>query len=197
MELIKNHNRNLKNYKKSEKGMAIIESIPVLFMIVVVFNFSLGFFGAIHSGILNSIGSYNYTLETFRFRSNLTYFRPGGGIVNYARVKNRVHGTIQDGGDDDSENTFTNKKWPVTVRGITFNYKAGDPKRDLSSIHERYAPSTGIESDHAFSVTADISKIWGITSKSTPSASDTAQTPRIWIKTVYGICLTADCIPKN
>ena len=197
MKIDSKKNHTLKNYKKSEKGMAIIESIPVLFMIVVVFNFSLGFFGAIHSGILNSIGSYNYTLETFRFRSNLTYFRPGNGDVNYAKVNNRVHGTIQDGGEDDGENTFTNKKWPVTVRGITFNYKAGDPKRDLSSIHERFAPTTGTESDHSFSSTADGTKIWGIKSTTTPTSGDTAQTPRIWIKTVYGICLNAECKKTN
>ncbi|MBC7466412.1 MAG: hypothetical protein H7256_10505, partial [Bdellovibrio sp.] len=96
MKTINSEKLHLKKYKESEKGMAIIESIPVLIMIVVVFNFSLGFFGSIHSGILNSIGSYNYSLETFRFRSNLTYFRPGSGVVHYANSKNRVHGTIQD-----------------------------------------------------------------------------------------------------
>jgi hypothetical protein len=58
-----------RQFKKSEKGMAIMETIPVLFLLVLVFNFSLGFFGAIHSGILNSIASYNYTLETFRFQA--------------------------------------------------------------------------------------------------------------------------------
>ena len=180
--------------KSSEKGMAIIESIPVLFMLVVVFNFSLGFFGAIHSGILNSIASYNYTLETFRFRSNLVYFRPGGGTVNYATSKNRVHGTVQDGSEDSVENrSASDKNWPATLRAITFNYKSGDTKRDLSSIQDGRAKTAGSESDHTFSSTADSSRIWGIKSTTVPTASDTAQTPRIWIKTVYGICLNADC----
>ena len=193
MKTINSEKLHLKKYKKSEKGMAIIESIPVLIMIVVVFNFSLGFFGSIHSGILNSIGSYNYSLETFRFRSNLTYFRPGSGVVHYANSKNRVHGTIQDGGEDDGDNTFNGKKWPVTIRGITFNYKQSDNKRNLSSIHEEKGFTTGSESDHSYSANPDNSKIWFMKSKTVPTAGDSVQTPRIWIKTVYGICLNADC----
>lgn len=179
--------------KKSEKGMAIIESIPVLFMIVVLFNFSLGFFGAVHSGILNSIASYNYTLETFRFRSNLVYFRPGGDTVNYAKSNNRVHGTVQDGSEDSGDNKVDNKRWPATMRGITFNYKNEDNSRNLSSIQDGRGKVGGAESDHSFTSNPDNSKIWFMKSKAVPTASDTVQTPRIWIKTVYGICLNADC----
>lgn len=177
-----------KSYKKSERGSAIVETIPVLFMLVLVFNFSLGFFGAVHSGILNSIASYNYTLETFRFKSNLMYFRPGGGTTNYSTSLSRVHGTIQDGSEDAGAAADENGKWPATLRGITFNYKSNTPGRDLAS--------QGPDSDRIYAKNPTGSNIWAAVSKSVPDGSNTIQTPRIWVKTVYGICLNADCEKK-
>ena len=175
-----------RRFKKTEKGMAFVESIPVLFMIVVIFNFSMGFFGAIHSGILNSIASYNYAMETYRFRSNLIYFRPGGGMTNYAKTMNRVHGVTTDG----LENDDLNKKfWPATVRSIAFN-----PATTTLGDGDN---SAGV---HVYSSSApnNSSNVWGVKSDYRPdSNSTTAQTPEIWIKTVYGICLNADCKTNN
>lgn len=165
---------------KNNKGMALIEALPVLFMVVLIFNFSLGFFGAIHSGILNSIGSYNYTMETFRFRSNLVYFRPGGGTANYAKSMNRVHGVTGDGyGARDS----VKGKWPVTVRSIAM------------SGADKLKGST--EAD-GHSLAAKQTSVWRAVSSYTANSEDEApQTPEIWIKTVYGICLNAECIKVN
>lgn len=165
-------NAKKRQFKKTEKGMALVESIPVLFTIVIIFNFSLGFFGAIHSGILNSIASYNYTLETFRFRSNLIYFRPGATADNnYSKAASRVHGTIQDG------NTAVEDRdvWPATIRSVAFT----------GNIQ-------GAESSHKF---ADKTSggIWSAVADFIPQSSSTPSTPEIWIKTVYGICLNAEC----
>ena len=168
--------------RKMQKGMAIIEAIPVLFMLVVVFNFSLGFFGAIHSGILNSIGSYNYAIETFRYRSNLMYFRPGVENTNYKLSANRIHGVTKDG----SEQSAAEEKgvWPVTVRDIAFNYKKDDASRNLANSSE---------SDRKYGSRTAADNIWFANSQYTPENGNTIQTPRIWIKTVYGMCITADC----
>ena len=173
------------NSRKNEKGMAFIEAIPVLFIVVIVFNFSLGFFGAIHSGILNSIASYNYTLETFRFRSNLMYFRPGGGMTHYALSMNRVHGVTADGVRNDD----TSKKlWPATVRQIAF-----------ANISNPSKMSLGIDPDaasHAFKDKGNNKNVWFIKSDYSPDGPDeSAVSPEIWIKTIYGICLNAECKP--
>ncbi len=175
---------NKKNFKKSEKGMAIIEAIPVLFLLVVVFNFSLGFFGAVHSGILNSIASYNYTLETFRFKSNLMYFRPGSPATHYLKASNRVHGTIQEGSTAQTGREDKGK-WPATTRGITLNYAKDDAKRGLANVAS--------ESDRNFGGRNDSTNIWAAKSDYAPDEGNSIQTPRIWVKTVYGICLTTDC----
>jgi hypothetical protein len=183
-----------RKHKKSERGMAFLEAIPVLFMLALVFNFSMGFFGAVHSGILNSIASYNYTLETFRFKSNLVYFRPGGGTTNYSKAMNRVHGTTQDGSEAPTGKEDKNK-WPATQRGLTFNYDRSDNTRNLSSVQDG-SNKTAVNDnvgDHEFISKNSSTSIWKVDSNYTPDSSDTIQTPRIWIKTVYGICLNADC----
>lgn len=167
-----------RTFKKTERGMALVESIPVLFLIVILFNFSLGFFGAIHSGILNSIASYNYTLETFRFRSNLMYFRPGAEYtVNYEKAKNRVHGTIQDGNNPKEQGVI----WPATFRRVSF---AINSKIVVDNEKHRYADK-------------DNDGIWQADSTYVPQSGDTPTTGEIWIKTVYGICLNADCCPAG
>lgn len=160
--------------------MALIEALPVLFMVILVFNFSLGFFGAIHSGILNSIGSYNYTLETFRFRSNLMYFRPGAGPSHYAKSMNRVHGVI---GDGYSKKDTQKGKWPATVRAITMS---GSDKLKGS-----------IDADGHSKANSQAS-VWRAIASYTASSEDEAPiTPEIWVKTVYGICLNAECKKVN
>lgn len=175
--------------KESEKGMALVEAIPILFLLVVVFNFSLGFFGAIHSGILSSIGSYNYALETFRFKSNLVYFRPGVDKANYSASKNRVHGTTKEGSEFSAVSPEEKSNWPAAIRAITFNFVKGDANKGLTALNQvcdengcrNYAPD-------------ETSNIWHAGSTYVPqSGQDPIQTPRIWIKTVYGICITADC----
>ncbi len=181
--------RKNRKFKKSEKGMAIIESIPVLFLLVVVFNFSLGFFGAVHSGILNSIASYNYTLETFRFKSNLVYFRPGAAGTNYLKSQNRVHGTVQEGSVAQAGGKEDKGKWPATMRGITLNYEKGNARRGLANVNT----AGGTESDRNFGGKESSTNIWFADSKYKPVEGTSIQTPRIWIKTVYGICLTTDC----
>jgi hypothetical protein len=167
--MIKLNFRKKCEYKNTEKGMALVESIPVLFTIVIVFNFSLGFFGSIHSGILNSIGAYNYSLETFRFRSNLMYFRPGADSKqHYLKSKNRVHGVIQDG----NVTTESKGRWPVTVRKLAFNAEVP------------------VSQDPNHSWAAKASGIWSV---DTLKARSDVETPEIWIKTVYGICINAEC----
>lgn len=172
-----NMKNNKRTFKKTERGMALVESIPVLFTIVVIFNFSLGFFGAIHSGILNSIASYNYTLETFRFRSNLMYFRPGAGAdIHYFKAMARVHGTIQDGNVPTEQRDI----WPVTVRPVTFTGKISEQEEG---------------SDHSMAA-KNSNGVWSVISTYVPTSKDVPFTPEIWVKTVYGICLNADCEKK-
>ena len=67
-QLIVTHQRN-------EKGMALLETLPLLVIFSMLISYTWGFFAAIHTGILLSIAARTYAFETFSNRSDLMYFR--------------------------------------------------------------------------------------------------------------------------
>lgn len=149
----------------NEKGMAVLEMIPILVVFVLFINFSLGFFGAIHSGILNSIASRNYAFETFRNRSNLVYFRNvPGDLIHYSKENYRFHGTTK-------ENEAANG-WNATARTI-----------DFFGFERRAADAVGTDGN------THNNKVRAIPE----GRNTTVGVNPIWIKTLYGICLNAKC----
>lgn len=169
---------------KYRKGMAVLEAIPVLTLMVIVLNFSIGFFGAVHSGILNSIGAYNYAFETFRYRSDLMYFRPGVDNKNYKRAMNRIHGVVKDG-TEESPNEAKGS-WPATVREVMVNYQKNSASRSIAEAENN-------DAERNYGGRGGNRNVWTVTSLFVPQEGSTIQTPRIWVKTVYGICINADC----
>ena len=161
----------LKNTRKSsirnEKGMAALEMIPIIVVVVLFLNFSLGFFGAVHTGILNSIAARNYTFETFRHRSNLTYFRNIIGSetdVEYSLLGMRVHGTV--------EGTSGSREWIASSRSI-----------DFFEFNPRAAEAGGGVAEHN-------NTSWDV---ETGKRFEKTGVNPIWVKTQYGICLNATC----
>ncbi len=88
----------------SEKGMATIETIPLLIIFVMFVAYAVGAFGIIHTGILHSIAARTYAFETFRHRANLVYFRDRvtgtGPKGEYYLGGTRVHGIQSETADD-------------------------------------------------------------------------------------------------
>lgn len=153
---------------QNEKGMAIFEMIPILVVIVLFVNFSLGFFGAIHTGILNSIASRNYAFETFRNRSNLVYFR-ADNTVHFDKLGARVHGTLT----EKAANSPTDE-WRASTRLI-----------DFMNFERRAADAVGTaKTQH--------SKLRELPNGRVSEGVHQGVNP-IWIKTMYGICLNASC----
>lgn len=79
---------------RNEKGMALIETLPILVIFLLLVSFSLGFFGIVHTGILNSIAARTYAFETFQHRADTKLFRDynaGGNADHYTNFGNRVH----------------------------------------------------------------------------------------------------------
>lgn len=78
--------------KSSESGMSLLETLPLIIVISSLIGFMLGFWGMVHKNILNSIAARNYAFETFRNRSNLTYFSDVSGLKDsYAQSNMRFH----------------------------------------------------------------------------------------------------------
>lgn len=151
----------------NNKGMAVLEMVPIIVIIMLMMNFALGFFGAIHTGILNSIASRNYAFETFRHRADLTYFRnvSGSNDKSYQTIGQRVHGTITEGN--------VGQYWIASTRTIdffTFTNRAAEVTGNSSSAHTKI---DALNEATRFDNTDGVNPIW--------------------IRTRYGICLTALC----
>lgn len=161
----------LKNSKSfninNEKGMAVFEMIPIIVVLVLFLNFSIGFFGAIHTGILHSIASRNYAFETFGNRADLTYFRNDpNGVGTFTSIGVRVHGTS-------SENS-SGQNWDASARKISFF------NMSRSAVEE-----TGSKTEHRNTASLEEGR------------NTRLGVNPIWVKTLYGICLNAKCGDTN
>lgn len=155
----------------NQKGMAVLEMIPILIVIVILLNFSYGFFGVIHTGILNSIAAKNYAFETFRNRSNLWYFRvkPDKDNHNYYGWNQRLHGIASDSRPSSSSAAI------ATERSISFMSGFGGP-------------------DNLGRTPASHESVFSIKDDGTRFNGKSGVNP-VWIRPAYGICLNAKCQP--
>lgn len=171
---------------KKQKGMASIEMVPILLLFAMLFNFTLGFFGVIHTGILNSISARNYAFETFRNRTNLTYLRDSDTRTateeidaRYTKVGYRFHGIISE--------TNNATDWIATQRPIRFtdtNVGLDEPLGDANDHRTlvRNIQSTGKVSDTFTGKTEEEGK---------------SGVNPVWLQTLYGICMNSRCGPSN
>ncbi|PWU13674.1 MAG: hypothetical protein C5B49_14435 [Bdellovibrio sp.] len=170
---------------QSQAGTASIEMVPLLLLFAMLFNFTLGFFGIIHSGILQNIAARNYAFETFRNRPNLAYLRDEINLERtldreiqsrYSLKNLRYHGIVAESGGE---------VWPVTKRPIRFTDVASpDPNQAPASDHKqlvRQVQSTGKVSETFTGKTAREDK-FGFNV--------------VWLQILYGICLKASCRPE-
>lgn len=161
-----------------QRGTSAIEIVPILAVFILLLNFGLGFFGVIHSGILNSIAARNYAFETFRNRTNLNYLRDldqteegaSTGYYNLAGI--RYHTVIQEGSGD--RNAFRATRRPIK---FTEREGASDP---LGTSAEHNSQVAQVQEGRK------VSDIFG---------SDRSGVDPVWIKSVYGICLNSKCVP--
>lgn len=154
--------------------MATLEVVPLLLVFVFLMAYTLGAFGIIHTGILNSISARTYAFETFRNRSNLWYFRDlkGSERRQYRDHGNRFHGIM-------AENNKANE-FRASERAIRMGMETppsasrGDP-----TIHNQKL----FESDQ-------------LAEGSTAAASARNQTVEVgpaWVMIQYGICINVGC----
>ncbi|MCB0348216.1 MAG: hypothetical protein KDD37_05240 [Bdellovibrionales bacterium] len=150
---------------KNNKGLASMESIALLVVFAIFIGYGIGFFGVIHTGILNSIASRAYAFETLDNRADVTYFRsnrlpPNDVRDHYANYGYRAHGVRTEFADPNGE-----ALWEVTERSISIG-----------------RPSAGRlgDSDHA-------------ELGNTIMGPERKTVNPVWLKTVYGICLNVTC----
>jgi hypothetical protein len=147
--------------------MAVLELIPMLVIFMLLVSFTLGFFGVIHTGVLNTISARNYTFETFRHRASLLYLRGNRPDEEYRAYffkesGVRYHATV-------SEKNSKQQQFEATERPIRFNLNNQDEGRNPATHSQkvqRVAESTRYIEE-------------GVNP--------------VWIQSQYGICVNAQC----
>ncbi len=170
----------------NEKGIATVEMVPLLVLFMMLLNFTIGFFGVIHSGVLNSIAARNYAFETFRNRTNLNYLRDIGdsGLnlnSNYTKFNYRFHGIISE-----RSGALT---WVATRRPLKFT----DHQKFLTVSDT----GQGSKQDHETLVrrVQGTGKVSEVFSGETPEDGQSGVNP-VWVQTLYGMCLNSKCAPN-
>lgn len=154
---------------KNERGMATIETIPLLFLFVFLLCYTFGTFGIIHTGIMHSISARAYAFETFRNRNNLTYFRENPGAYHhYGNVGARFHAITSESRPADS-NDFEPSERALRM-GMASSQVVG---RNPTNHNERIPGDS--------------------TSLGTGVRNTKLEASPVWIMVQYGICLDNRC----
>ncbi len=159
-----------RNKFSSERGTAMIETLPILVIFIMLFGYSIGLFGVVHTAILNSISSRTYAIETLSNRSDVTLFRDRRGVdglTHYAGYGTRFH-TI------DPEQAASALARQGTQYATT---------RPLDFSRRAPASTVGSVLDHNF----NIYQIVGRNRQGMVEASPA------WVMVGYGMCITAKC----
>lgn len=150
---------------KNKKGMAVIESVIILFIFLVLTRYTLGFFGITHTAILHTIASRTYTFEIFRHRTHLWFFRGNRAMpLSYHAYQNRIHGT----NNEIAATGMDTRQYPTERRVAMFI----DEPPQGRSVNEHSNSTSGVQ--------------FG-------SRNSNLSLDPVWIKSQYGICLTEQC----
>ena len=157
--------RSIKD-RKNEKGMSLIEILPILIVVTTLFSFLLGAWGIAHKHTLNSIAARTYAFDTLNHRANVTYFNDVRSEKNsYEQTESRYHGI------------GTNNPQEFSAPIVPIRYSSNrEPAR------------TG-------SVSLHIQRIWdGLVERNVEiQAEPLANINHVWVTVGYGICINANC----
>lgn len=149
----------------NEKGLAILETVPLIVIFVLLLSFGMGFFGVIHTAVLHSIAARAYSFETYRQRTNLYYFREDGSGLdrpfNFTRKGWRFQAVQH---ESDTRERFVSTTRPITI-GKGTAADAGDNGVDTHNL-QIYQMQ---QRNQRYSVNP------------------------VWVMVGYGICLNAAC----
>lgn len=147
----------------NEKGLAILETVPLIVIFVLLLSFGMGFFGIVHTAVLHSIAARAYSFETYRQRTNLYYFR-------------------EDGSGLDRPFNFTRKGW----RYQAVNHESDTRERFVSTTRP-VTIGKGAEAGDA-NVETHNQNIYQL-----PVRNQRYSVNPVWVMVGYGICLNANC----
>jgi hypothetical protein len=150
--------------------MATIETLPLLLVFVILASYTFGAFGIVHTGILNSIAARTYAFETFRNRTNVTYFRDNNAanFFHYRVIGNRLHSINSEQLPPTNDPHFYATERPIRIGMISSTAGTG---RNDEHIH----------------ISDTMDKVLN------GKRNDKVEVDPVWVRTMYGICLSNGC----
>ena len=173
----------VKNFN-NQRGIAILEILPVIVMFIAFFSLLFGFWGAIHSGTLQSIAARHYSFEVINLRTHIEIHRDYttttpqsiGRKDLYNRQSYRSFAVVHSQGRPDPELV-------ARTRGIGF---FSDINRENSQEPEgNFQAAPGSSSAPNYIGTRF--------EQALPHSELHPPRNPLWIMTGYGICLQAQC----
>ncbi len=121
----------MKGLISNDNGFAMLESVAFLFVFVVLTVYTIDFFAAIHTGIVNSIAARTYLFETLQHRTNISLLRQGlkdeQSNPDFSKVHFRFHVVT----DEEQGPTSSDSSQPA---GRTLTQASTDVQRKMTSI---------------------------------------------------------------
>ena len=161
---------------KDKKGIAMLEALPIIWVMFVLLGATLGSWGIAHTAILNSIAARNYVFFLFNNRSDLSYLRDFGRY-DYNSLANYTTEPIYYAQKGKRFSYITSEKDPggrsdpmATQRRVDFRNPAYHDRSDFLS-----------DSDHT--------QIHSLI----PGRNTRKKVGPAWIMVGYGICLNSRC----
>lgn len=156
----------------NDRGMALMEVIPLIVALMVFFTFAIGFFGIVHSGVLSSIAARNYAFETLRHRSDYMYLRNTSSSAPVYKSQ----GYLKD-------------------FGYRLHYIVDENASSSAGIGQRHVPGRPIAlfretTEAGAEVSTHTTQIDNM--RSDQRNAGVAVSP-VWLRINYGLCLNARC----
>lgn len=156
--------------RKKQKGMSLIEILPIVIVITTLFSFLLGVWGIAHKHTLSSIAARTYTFDTLNNRANYVYFNDVRAVTNsYEQTESRYHAT-----------GFGNPDFSAPVVPVRYIAEKGAVRTGAASLHRQ-----GIWQDGLAERNVEM------------QASSFSEINHVWVTVGYGICINANCGEGN
>lgn len=171
-----------KKILKNQKGMAMLEVLPIIWVMFILLGATLGSWGIAHTAVLNSIAARHYVFFLFNNRSDLSYLRDFGRNEYSAldnRVRERYYREDSSGGN-----------WQGHGKRFSYIASEANPHDPLTATLRRvdfrqinYADRSEFLSGSEHTDIRNKIEQRNVSQKVGPA----------WIMVGYGICLSAKC----
>ena len=182
--------KNKKTIIKNNKGMALVEMLPLLVVFVAFVSLTIGMWGSVYSAVVQSVSARHYAFEVLNNRAHFEYHRDY--TLQDSKGSGLSYGSSQNPQTFDTQNFYgeigsrlflivspgANNKPYATERYITLFANTSSSSKDFID-----------SSDTKKTAQWHNEKTWD---QGGQSFSIEKVNP-VWLMTGYGICINANC----